>query len=87
MLSILFLVIGGLYIIMMAVGLTYYFIRATYRWLTGWKPPPQPMTMHELVVAAAKRGRLTAEERERRFRAIYPRGWVVRARWPVSGRS
>lgn len=78
---------AGLYVVYMTACLTYFVIREIHRWLTGWKPPPETMTMHELVVAQAKKGRLTAEERERRFRTIYPRGWVPRARWPVSSDS
>lgn len=43
--------------------------------------------LHHIIVEKAKRDRLTAQERERRLRAIYPTPWVPRSRWPVSGRS
>jgi hypothetical protein len=46
--------------------------------------PPRNPTYHKMIVTEAKRERLTREELNRRWFAIYPVREVPRERWPTS---
>lgn len=69
------------YIIVMVVGFIFLGLRALFRAIFIRRPKAK---VHKVLVARARRDRLTAIERERRLRAVYPIAWVPRERMKVS---
>lgn len=79
-----FSIVTGGYVVFMAVGLSIMGLRALFRRIVYGR---NRGAVRHAIVQKARRDRLTAQERERRIRAIYPIPWTPRARWPVSRRS